>query len=296
MGFAAMKLCSRRLDDARVMLKAFDSVGVSLFTLIGSDEDNTIFLVRKFCDYETLYLNLCSDLLEAERNHYSLHLRPYSISGNIAQLDDLNIFSSCVCGLLKPFLITETSRQNYQMWIAFDDKIIIDELKAVKKLFNADPGSTGSCQLGGSINFKEKHGPDFPTVRVVYSSLGTVTSKTMVLESIDNYTTDTRRKSPLPGCSPSAPGTGYGTRKSWPFYNKALSMAPLKHDKSGVDRSVADLNWCCMALKFGFEVDEVAEKLFHLSTKAQEKGYPLGEAYAINTAYRALDFVSRKFA
>jgi len=292
-----MKLCPRRLADARDMLKAFASVGVGLFTLIGTSEDSTIFLVRKFCDHDTLYLNLCSDLLEAERLKYSLHLRPYSISGNLVQLDDVDISSSCASGLLQPLLIIETSRKNYQMWLAFDEKIYLDELKSIKKLFKADPGATGSCRLGGSLNFKEKHAPDFPTVRVVYSSCGAVSSKTQILSAIDAYTTDTGRKTPLPGRSPFTSIPGCGNRKSWPFYDRALETAPKKRDGSGIDRSVADYNWCCMALKFGFGVDEVAEKLWQLSSKAQEKGYLLGEAYALHTAYMAFDQLSsRKFA
>lgn len=280
-----MILSRRRLDDARLMINSFTSVGVSLFTLFGINEENDIFLSRKFTDPDEIYLNLCPDLLLAEANSCSLHLRPYTLSGNLVQLDDLNI-SLLACDLAEPFLVTETSYKNYQLWLALDDKISLDEIKLVKKLYKADPGSTGSCRLGGSINFKAKHAPSFPTVRVVHSAKGVVASKSKLLEAADKaHHTDTERKNPLPG-GHSAPRINLAPR-AWPYYEKALEIAPKKHNGKGPDRSVADFNWCCMALKFGFHVDVVAEKLFAVSTKAQEKGNYLGEAYAIHTAYSA---------
>lgn len=71
-----------------------------------------------------------------------------------------------------------------------------------------------------------------------------------------------------------------------------LDGARRNNDDTGPDISRVDYTWCLIALDWGFELDEVTERLRRESGKAREAGQ--GERYAKLTAASAAAAIKRR--
>lgn len=302
----------KNIEQATLMIQAFESVGCNYFTLVAEKNNETVF-IRRAVDAEFIKLNLRNDLEHAARVSCNLHLRPYSRLYYLVQLDDIRIFPFCVCAspleageatagrVNSPFIITETSSKSYQCWLALNKKFTVDETKIIKKIYQADLGATGSCRLAGSTNFKEKYSPNFPTVRVVFSSLYTLADYEELSTQIIQFNARQAAPRRLSAASHKhkkefnniTPGPKLTRTLAWPFYSKAIQQNDGRRDGWGPDRSRADFAWAIMALKFGHSVEEVAAKLQQISDKAREKSEYEAELYAFNTALRASEVYNR---
>src|SRR5262249_48077625 len=78
--------------------------------------------------------------------------------------------------------------------------------------------------------------------------------------------------------------------RTWPSYQRCLENAPEARGGGRPDISRADFTWCLIALDWGFEIEETADRLMNESRKAQEAG----EAYAMRTARSAAAALARR--
>jgi hypothetical protein len=178
------------------------------------------------------------------------------------------------------FLIIATSPGNHQAWIAVsgvqkaESKDFVRRVR--KAVGDADMSASGATRVAGTENFKVKYGPDYPTVAILQGILGRVMTAKQ-LEQMELLT------APEPTQAFShrvSPATG---SRSWPDYERCVQGAPMNHGKTGPDISRADFMWALMAAQRGRGIEEIAERLMQLSTKARENG----EQYARITAENA---------
>jgi hypothetical protein len=87
--------------------------------------------------------------------------------------------------------------------------------------------------------------------------------------------------------------TRSGGERLWPDYQRCLAGAPLSKEGGSPDRSIADFFWCKLAAQLGWSVEEIADKLFEVSAKAQERARLHDEGYAIITAQNAAEAAMR---
>ncbi len=221
---------------------------------------------------------LPSLLTGAERNEKNLIVRPISRRAVFIQLDDLNRE-----GLerVKPvaFLGLETSPGNYQAWVATPaggaDK---DFARRLRKGAGADESASGATRVAGSLNFKDKYGPDFPRVQVAHSAPGLIASASQ-LESMGLVEKPEQQvfHYPMPKAFRSRTG-------KWPSYQTCLQGAPESKSRPGNPReSMADFTWCLTAISWGHGIEDTAARLMEESGKARENG----EHYALKTAQNA---------
>jgi hypothetical protein len=79
----------------------------------------------------------------------------------------------------------------------------------------------------------------------------------------------------------------------WPDYLQSLRDASLKGDDAP-DRSLADFMWCKWAIQRGHGIEEIADRLFEVSAKAQERIRIRGDrGYTLLTARNAAAAVER---
>jgi hypothetical protein len=177
------------------------------------------------------------------------------------------------------FLIIATSPGNHQAWIAVsgveksDSKDFVRRVR--KAVGDADMSASGATRVAGSVNYKVKYGPDYPTVSIVYGIPGRV----MTPEQLANMgllaAPEPVRAAPL---RVSARSGG-----SWPDYERCVQGAPLNRDGSGPDISKADFFFGMLSAQRGNGIEEIAARLMELSPKAKENG----ERYARVTAENA---------
>ena len=288
-----------KLASAVEMVEAFICAGASNFTIVAERGEKEVLFTRRYCDADITLLNLRSDLILSEKEKCNLHIRPYSIHNTLVQLDDCkvkDIFPFRVYGsgpeleAITPFLITETSSSNYQVWLSIKGKLNDQAIKALKQVYLSDPGATGSCRIAGSYNFKEKHSPNFPLVQLMHTAKDAVIEIEDLAElELESFFTPVQnhihREKKICAFRELTPG-----RKSllnWPFYERALKLAPLRRDNSGIDRSIADYMWSLAALSWGHTVEAVANQLVRVSEKAREKNEYEALEYAYSTVLSA---------
>jgi hypothetical protein len=130
--------------------------------------------------------------------------------------------------------------------------------------------------VAGTVNYKRKYAPEFPTVTVLSATPGRIVTPEK-LEQLGLLA----RQEPVARATPLRVSRSGG--QSWPDYERCVAGAPLNHGKTGPDISRADYFWCLMAAQRGWRPEEIAAHLMELSTKARENG----EAYARKTAEKA---------
>jgi hypothetical protein len=274
----------QNLAEALRMLDAFASVGVHRFDVTFLDIDGGKRGFRKEQTAAQLRNSLPKLLPGLTERRNSLIIRPenhfqrLTEMVTLVQLDDLD---SAALDRLKDiaFLTLQTSPGNHQAWVAVSNTASTDarELgRRLRKGTGADLSASGATRVAGTVNYKRKYAPEFPTVTVLSATLGRIVTP----EKLEQLGLLARRE-PVARATPLRVSRS-GVR-SLPDYERCVAGAPLNHSKTGPDISRADYFWCLMAAQRGWGPEEIAAHLMELSTKARENG----EAYARQTAEKA---------
>ena len=270
--------------EARAMLSAFASVGATHFDVTLKDERTEKVSFDKGRTLNGLSLSLASLLYRAEAEGLDIIIRPISKTPLI-QLDDLTADSVQKVRAFS-FAIIETSRGNFQAWLAVIDA---DEMTArcLRESTGADLHASGAVRLCATVNHKKEYAPDFPTVRLIESQPGraTTTDELRKSELLQEATTTTT----TPPRAPSPPR--FESRK-FPDYGRCLKDAPERQRGEGKDISRADWQFSLIATDRGFSADEISAELMNVSEKAKQDGIK----YAERTAKRAVETVAKKKA
>jgi hypothetical protein len=261
------------------MLDAFASVGAERFDLTLTDATGHKVSFHADQSLGQLRTAMPALLQRAEARHHNVIVRP---RGPVIQLDDLD---SVIVERLKPvsFLILRTSPGNHQAWVAIADADE-DFARRLRKGIGADLAASGATRVSGSVNFKEKYAPDFPRVETVYASPGKVVTRSD-LENL-GVVAPRERMTPIE-VRPYRPRP-----RGWPSYQRCVEGAPEAREGGRPDISRADFTFCLLAIDWGWDVDETAERLMHESGKAQAEGMK----YAQRTARAAGRAVERRGA
>jgi len=274
----------QNLDEAFRMLDTFASVGAIHFDLTHLDIEGE---KRGFRPQQTLaqVKNSLPKLFPgAKARQNNIIVRPYGERVHFVQLDDLDAAGLARVGEAT-FLTLQTSPGNHQAWVAISDLTNAEDAKdfarRLRKGAGADPSASGATRIAGTINYKRKYEPQFPTVTIVNASLGRVMT-TAQLDALGLVA------APEPELSshvvPLRPHRAHGPHareRQWPDYQRSLEGAPPNREGSGPDRSMADFFWCMLAARRGWSIEETAHKLVEVSDRARERvrlkdrGYPL---------------------
>jgi hypothetical protein len=269
-------------EQAWQMLDLFASLGVHACDLTETDIDGHKRSFRRAVGLEALRRRMPHWLDSAIRCRHNLIVRPQCATVELVQLDDLR---GAMLERLKAaaFLILATSVGNHQAWVAVPE-CGADFARRLRQGSGADPSASGATRVAGSVNFKPKYAPDFPTVRILEGTpQRTVTPAE--LEALGLVAA----ADPM---AVSRPGRIWSGRraKPWPSYERCLQNAPRAHDSDRADVSRADFTFCLLAMDWGWSVAETCQRLLQKSRKAGENG----EAYARLTAQRAAAAIRRR--
>jgi hypothetical protein len=206
----------------------------------------------------------------------NLIIRPHAQHPAVLlQLDDL---SADMLKRIQPiaFLVIATSAAGRQAWVAAHG---CDSgfCRRVRERLGADLGANGWVRVAGTLNVKRRYAPNFPTVRIEtaqprakvrpeeFHGLGFVAPEPSA--GVD------RASHPVNGKGPNA----------FPSYERCLKGAPVTA-AGQKDRSLADFTWCCIGIRWGWSVIEVADRL---SQEPLSKAHERGWKYAVYTAEKA---------
>jgi len=238
--------------------------------------------VRKPCSLKD------GTIVEAGHN---LMIRPTGPNVRFVQLDDL---SPERLDRVRPaaFLIHATSPGNHQAWIAVSGlpdgkeafKVFMRRVR--KAVGGNDKSASGSTRLAGTENFKRKYLPDFPVVSIVETNPGRILS-TGQLEALELVAPPDPVEVSSVISPPSSRRQRLGSERQWPDYQRCLERAPVSKEHGGADRSSADFDWCKLAARFGWSIEETANKLLEVSEKARERRSLGDPGYVLITAKNA---------
>jgi len=276
--------------EANRMLDTFASVGAAHFDVTFLDIDGAKRGFRKGQSVLQLQNSLPKLFPGLAERQQSIVVRPHAKDGGtLIQLDDLD---SAALDRVKDvaFLTLATSPGNHQAWVAVQmtqehqesagDAGAKDFARRLRKGTGADPSASGATRIAGTVNFKRKYEPDFPTVKVLSSFPGRIVTAEQ-LEALGLVAAP----EPVAHATP----LRVSNSRSWPDYQRCVQGAPQKHDRSGPDISRADFMWSLMAAQRGHGIEEIAARLMEESSKARENG----DNYARLTAENATAAASR---
>ena len=273
------------LTEALRMLDAFASVGARRFDVTFLDIDGQKRGFRSQQSVAQLRNSLPMLLPGLTERRNSFVVRPHPGGAALVQLDDLD---GAALERLKDvaFLTLATSPGNHQAWIAVSGVAPPDARdlgRRLRKGTGADLSASGATRVAGTVNYKRKYEPQFPTVAVVSAMPGRmVTTQTLEQLRLLAGPEVVARATPL--------RVSRSGERNWPDYQRCVNGAPLNHGKSSPDISRADFFWCLMAAQRGWREEEIAARLMELSGKARENG----EAYARLTAENATAACTRQ--
>jgi hypothetical protein len=228
----------------------------------------------------------------------NLMIRPTGPNVHFVQLDDLTAER---LERVRPaaFMIHATSPGNHQAWIAVSGlpggkeafKVFMRRVR--KAVGGNDKSASGATRLAGTENFKSKYIPDFPVVSIVEAT----PSRVLTASQLGALGLLAPPESAIASSVISLPASRrqrFGSERHSPDYQRCLAMAPLSKEHGGPDRSSADFDWCKQAARFGWSVDETANKLLEVSEKARERKGLGDPGYARITAQNAADAVAAR--
>jgi hypothetical protein len=262
------------------MLDTFASLGVHACDLTQTDIDGRKQGFRPAISIEALRRWMPNLMASAIQCHHNLIVRPKRANAELIQLDDL---SGAMLERLKTaaLLVLATSAGNHQVWVAVRE-CAADLPRRLRRGSGADPSASGATRVAGSINFKRKYAPDFPTVSLLKATpKHTVTQAELEALSLI--------APPDPIIRPGRVSLG-GRARQWPSYERCLQNAPRAHGSDHADVSRADFTFCLLAIDWGWSVADTCQRLLEQSSKARENG----ERYASLTAQRAAAAVNRR--
>jgi hypothetical protein len=258
------------VEEGLRMVGAFTSVGMTHFGLSVIDDVGDRHVAGRQLTHahkNEIRFRLPKILTEADEQHWSVIIRPEPLAGMmLAQLDDLD---AARVEILKRYALVAvcTSLANYQAWIVLVGEPNKEDARDFALRLNrgvgADHRASRAGRIAGSVNYKQRHGPRFPPVEIVYVHNGYTVTRAD-LESAGLVAPPAPK--PALSVSPWPAPTGL-----WPTYAWVLSRAPMRQDGSGRDRSTADAFFCKLAAVRGHSVDAIAAELLRVSAKAQEE-------------------------
>ena len=272
----------RGVEQAWQMLDLFASLGVHAFDLTETDIDGQQRGFRRAVRLEALRHGMPQWMDSAIPCRHNLIVRPQRAAIDLVQLDDL---SGAMLERLKAaaFLILATSAGNHQVWVAMPESAL-GFARRLRQGSGADPHASGATRVAGSVNFKRKYAPDFPTVSILEGTPQRTVTRAE-LEALGLAAAPDPTLVSRPGRISS------GRRaKAWPSYERCLQNAPRAHDSDRADVSRADFTFCLLAIDWGWSVADTCQRLLQHSSKARENG----ETYARLTAQRAAAAAHRR--
>jgi hypothetical protein len=274
---------SGAIDEALRMLDVFASVGALRFDVTFLDVDGKKRGFRPQQSVAQLRNSLPKLLPGLTERQNSLVVRPHGDSVALVQLDDLGAAALARLESVA-FLTLRTSPGNHQAWVAVSGVAASDARdigRRLRKGTGADLSASGATRVAGTVNFKGKYEPDFPTVAVVSAFPGRIIAPEQL-----------ERLGLLAAPEPAARAAPLrvSSSRNWPDYQRCVAGAPLNHEQTAPDISRADYFWCLLAAQRGWGVEEIAGRLLELSDKARENG----EAYARLTAENATTAATRQ--
>ena len=277
-------LPSCEVAEASVMLDLFQGLGVQSFFLTFTDDTGRKVAFKRNRSIDLLRSELPSLLFTSCEKLLNVIVRP--IAGRTLSLIQLDDLSASQLDRVRAFsfLVLETSRENFQAWVAVTDANP-ETIRRVKKATGADLNASGATRLAGSYNFKSKYAPNYPRVRLhSIAPLHAVTVGELGRAGL------IAPEKPTPRPPRHAPNRLRRHRLLvWPIYARCLADAPGARNHEGKDRSAADFNFCLISIDRGWSVEATANQLMAESEKAKATGYN----YALFTAQRAASVVSR---
>lgn len=265
--------------EAEAMLSTFASVGATHFDVTLKDQETGKVWFERGRAASELIGSLPS-LLERAGQEMDIIVRPRGDHAScLIQLDDLTAEGVQMVRDVA-FAIIETSRDNFQAWVAVAQA---GETTAgrLRKQMAADLNASGAVRLCGTLNHKKEHAPHFPAVRLVEAHTGRTTT-TAELEAAGLLS----RPPPEP---PRAPALPRYQSRTLPDYERCLRDAPARHSGTGPDISRADWQFALIAAARRFSAGEIAAELMKCSEKARREG----PRYAERTARRAAEVVHK---
>jgi hypothetical protein len=266
------------LKAALAMLDSFERTGANQYDLTITSAEGKKLRFRPNVFSADLRRTLPALLDESTHKGQNIILRPRGPGTQFIQLDDLDA-SATEKTEGSAFLTLETSPGNFQAWIALPESESNEDFtRRLRKGTGADPTASGATRIAGSYNFKPKHAPDFPLVRITSSNPGHITTRAQ-LEAAGLVAAPEPAAAPRPP----APRRSGSRRPGWPSYSKCVAGAPLNREQTGPDISRADFTFCLLALDWGQTQEATAARLMEESPKAKENG----DKYAQLTAKEA---------
>jgi hypothetical protein len=271
------------IAEALRMLDVFASVGVRRFDIEHIDIDQQHRGFRRAQTLEQARESMPFLVDSAAQRHNNVIVRPHADDATLIQLDDL---PAAALDRVRPvaFLIVTTSPGNFQAWLAVRGGSASDDAdlrRRVKKAAGADPSASGAVRVAGTVNFKRKYEPDFPTVAIEQAQPG----KTVTPAELDALGL-------IAAPDPPRQATVFRNSKgdTWPSYEQCLEAAPRNHGGDAPDVSRADFTFALIASDWGHPPEQVAARLMEHSTKARENG----QRYADLTAGKAAAIVAAR--
>ena len=274
------------------MLDTFASVGATHFDLTHTNIDGEKRGFRASQSLAQIKNSMPKLFPGAAERQNNIIVRPTSDKMYFVQLDDLDAEGLKRVGEAA-FLTLQTSPGNHQAWVAVSglppsSQEAKDFARRLRKGTGADATASGATRVAGTINYKRKYEPEFPTVTIRDTSPGHIMTP-------DQLAALHLVAEPEPvTVLPSAPArvsrrseAAIRARK-WPDYGRSLQGAPPNSGNTGPDTSRADFTWCMTALDWGFDIAETTAKLMEVSDKAKENG-PHYAALTTQNAATALE-------
>ena len=200
----------------------------------------------------------------AEKNE-SLIVRP--VASNLIQIDDCD---SAMLERFQPFslLTFETSAGSYQAILALPADTEKPELDTVRQRLlaqfrEADRSASGAMRWPGSLNHKQ--GRNKFMVRLCAAN----PSRFVTVAELEAANMLAPVPPPSQSTQPARP-RATRTPQSWPDYERCVREAP-KREGGKADLSIADKDWCILALDRGWPNAEVETKLCELRDKAHRR-------------------------
>jgi hypothetical protein len=274
------------LAEAVRMLDAFASVGAHRFDVTFLDIDGGKRGFRPEQSVTQLRHSLPKLLPGLIERRNSLVVRPHGDDVTLVQLDDLD---AAALGRLEcaAFLTLRTSPGNHQAWVAVSGVAAPDDARDIgrrlRKGTGADLSASGATRVAGTVNYKRKYEPDFPTVTVLSAFPG----RMVTVSQLEQFGL-------LAAPEPVARATPLrvSSSRSWPDYERCVAGAPMNHAKDGPDISRADFLYAKMAADRGHSIEEITARLYEISEKSRSlrcapNGERDAERYARLTAQNA---------
>jgi hypothetical protein len=287
----------QQIDEALRMLDTFASVGATHFDLTHTNIDGEKRGFRPTQSLGQIKNSMPKLFPGAAERLNNVIIRPHGNNVQFVQLDDLDAAALSRVGEAA-FLTLETSPCNHQAWIAVSGTSTLEEAKdfarRLRKGAGADPSASGATRVAGTLNYKRKYEPEFPTVRIAASHPGRIMTKEE-LEGRGLVAASEPAIASFTARTTSGPNGVHRPRSSkvWPDYARSLAGAPPNLQGTGPDRSMADFTWCMTAIDWGWSIEETAKKLPDVSERAAERVRLKDEGYPLITAQNAAAAVER---